>query len=209
MLVQAGLFSRVQNLSSSTSSIHVIGHTHKKPKTMTFHQGLRESLIRSNQDSIEMIEVWSALQHNARSPWLRTPPYPSWPRSEGCWSWWGWCCAWVSSLHWSDTWSFCSTPSPSASAGRASPHRAVCLGENGQGRESVNVPKLTITLTLMFSWLTVYLKMCWRCTLRPGYQICSSQRGASTPCSTSAWTRQTRQNTVLISHSNALWLADT
>lgn len=30
MLVQAGLFSRVQNLSSSTSSTHVIGHTHKK-----------------------------------------------------------------------------------------------------------------------------------------------------------------------------------
>lgn len=62
MLVQAGLFSRAQNLSNSTSSVHVI--------PMTFHQGLLESVIRSNQDWIEMIEVLSefevlegALQH--------------------------------------------------------------------------------------------------------------------------------------------------
>lgn len=43
-----------------------------------------------------------------------------------------------------------------------------------------------------------YLKRCWRWTQTPGCQICSSQRGASAPCSTFSWTGKDRRRDLLV-----------
>ncbi len=113
-------------LSSAGYNIFLIA---RHPTTSSY----KTAPVTFRQGSVWVWSVWSSSRSGVtHSPRLRSLLYPSWPRSEGCWNWWGWCCAWVFSPRWSDTWAF----SPSLSAGRAFPHHAVCLEKQWK---SVNV----------------------------------------------------------------------
>lgn len=87
----------------------------KRNKIMKLHVGCQVHLcvqIETRQDK----------------PSLTHPRSPSWRRNGGCWSWWGWRSVEAFSPHWSETWAYSSSPSPSVSGGTASPPHAACLG---------------------------------------------------------------------------------